>query len=509
MKRLGLFVLVFVLLLSTVVFATPKDILVIGTREDVRMLDPAVTFDNQDWRVTYPCYDRLVKYKGSSTEVEPSVAESWSANEDGTVWTFKLKKGIKFDDGTPLDARAVKFTFERLKKIGKGPSDYFTEIKEIKILGDYEVQFVLEYPYAPFIYTLATNAASILNPNIIKHEENGDLAQKWLATHIDGSGPFRLKEWVKDEKIVLEAKDNYWGEKPKLKEVIIKVIKESTDQRMALERGDIDIADGILVDQLDKLSKNPDVVIRKYPSQLCNYVYINNQKKPLDNKLVRQALNYAVDYQGIIDFVLKGNGIQMRGPIPKGMWGHSEDVFQYTYNPKKAKELLKKAGYAKGLELEIMYSSVQPTWEEEVLILQSNFSDIGVKLNIRKLANPTMREKVDKGQFDLCMGRWSPDFADPSMFMNYWFDSSKWGLAGNRSFYKNDEVDKLIREALKIPDQKKREELYKKAQDIIMEDAPYILLYQTMSIIPMRKEVKNFIYNPMLERMYNFESIYK
>ena len=125
------------------------------------------------------------------------------------------------------------------------------------------------------------------------------------------------------------------------------------------------------------------------------------------------------------------------------------------------------------------------------------------------MANPAMRDLVDKGDFELCLGAWSPDFADPYMFMNFWFDSKLWGLPGNRSFYKNDKVDTLIRKAAIVSDQAERTKLYYQAQDIIMQDAPYIFLYQVQTIVPMRKNVQGYIYNPMLESMYNFENIYK
>ncbi|MFO7560986.1 MAG: ABC transporter substrate-binding protein, partial [Desulfobacterales bacterium] len=146
------------------------------------------------------------------------------------------------------------------------------------------------------------------------------------------------------ERCVLSAKENYWGPKPKVKRVIIRFMRESSDQRMALESGDIDIAEGILIDQIPALEKNPNIVVRRYPSQLVEYVYLNCQKPKLQNNLVRQALNYAVDYPGIITHVLGGNGVQMRGPVPKGMWGHKADARQFERDVAKAKDLLKKAG---------------------------------------------------------------------------------------------------------------------------------------------------------------------
>ena len=140
-------------------------------------------------------------------------------------------------------------------------------------------------------------------------------------------------------------------------------------------------------------------------------------------------------------------------------------------------------------------------------ILQSNFADIGVKLKLELLANPTLRDKIDRGDFELCLGIWSPDYADPSMFMNFWFDSKNFGLPGNRAFYKNEKVDELIRKALTLSSQQDRTKLYADATKIIMDEAPYIFLHQTQTIVPMRKNVKGYVFNPMLESMYNLEAI--
>lgn len=511
MKRCLLLILVF-MGLCLPAQAADKDTLVVGVTSDIHTLDPGVSSDNYDWRQIYPCYDRLVQYKTidgvGSTEVEPSVAESWTVSDDGTVWTFSIRKGITFPDGTPLDAEAVRFSFQRTLDIGKGPADNIGAIDKMEVLDPQTLKITLKNPYGPFLQTLATDGASIVNPKVMEHEKDGDLAQAWLAENTNGSGPFILKEWTRGQQCVLEAKPDYWGEKPKLKTVIIRFMAESADRRMALERGDIDIAENILIDQLPALEKNPDIDVKRFPSQLVEYVYVNCQNDKLKDPRVRQALSYAVDYNGIIDYVLQGNGVQMRGPVPKGMWGHKSDAKQYAKDIEKAKALLKEAG-AENLELTLIYSERRATWEQIATIMQANFAEIGVKLNLELMANPTLRDRVDKGDFQLCLGAWSPDFADPYMFMNFWFDSNLFGLPGNRSFYKNDKVDELVRKAAQLSDVAERTTLYNEAQDIIMEDAPYIFLYQVQTIVPMRKNVKGYVYNPMLESMYNFQSIYK
>ena len=507
-------VLFFMMLFCTpLAIAAGPDTLVVGVSSDIHTLDFSVSSDNYDWRQIYPCYDRLVKYKiingKGSTEVEPQAAQSWSVSEDGISWVFNIRKGIHFEDGSILNAEAVKFSFERTLKIGKGPADNISAIKSMRVVDPFTLEIILKNAYGPFLQTLATDAASIVNPKVMIHEKEGDLAQGWLSENTMGSGPFKLTQWTRGQNAVLESKSDYWGGEPKLKKVVIRFMSESSDRRMALERGDIDIAENILIDQIPALEKNKDLVVNRYPSQLVEYVYINNQKPSLNNADVRQALCYAVDYKGIIDYVLQGNGVQMRGPVPKGMWGHKEDLFQHSRDIDKAKALLKKAGVADDLTLTLIYSSRRSSWEQIATILQSNFADIGVTLKLELMANPTLRDRVDKGDFELCLGAWSPDFADPYMFMNFWFDSDRWGLPGNRSFYKNAEVDQLVRKAAATSDQGERTQMYNKAQEIIMAEAPYIFLYQVQTIVPMRKNVKGYVFNPMLESMYNIDAIWK
>lgn len=489
-----------------------SDTLFIGVSSDIHTLDFSVSSDNFDWRQIYPCYDRLVKYKTidgkGSTEVEPMAAESWTVSDDGMVWGFKIRKGITFEDGTALDAAAVKFSFDRTLIIAKGPADNISAIKSMRVVDPYTLEVTLKTPFGPFLQTLASNAACIVNPAVIKHEENGDLAQAWLSEHVMGSGPFKLTEWTRGKRAVLEARPGYWGGTPKLKKVVVCFMPDASERRTALEQGKIDIAEGIHMDQIPALEKNPDIDVQKHASQQVEYVYLNNRKPMLKKADIRQALCYAVNYKGIIDDVLLGNGVQMRGPVPKGMWGHKDDLFQHSRDLDKARALLKKAG-AKNLTLTLIYSTRRAFWEQIATILQQNFADIGVTLKLEVLPNPILRERVDRGDFELCMGAWSPDFADPYMFMNVFFDSDRWGLPGNRSFYKNRKVDKLIRASAAANDQAKRTELYDEAQKIIMKDAPYIFLYQVKTIVPLKKNVKGYVFNPMLESMYNMAAIWK
>lgn len=489
----------------------PKDMLVVGVATDVASIDPAVAMEN--WQVPYYCYERLVQYKMEngkpSTEVEGSLAKSWTVSDDGLTWTFKLNPGHKFDDGTEVDAKAVKFSFDRVKAIKKGPSDYFKLVQSIDAPDAETVVIKLTRPFAPFLQTLAVDSGNIVNPKVMEHEKDGDFGSGYLANHSAGSGPYKVTEFSQGQSIKLAVNEHYAGKAPALKTVVFQIVKDPSAQRLQLEKGDLDIAAGIPMNQLEELKSNQDITIAEAPGMLSSVIYLNNTKAPLDNVKFRQALSYATDYKGIIDGAVKGHGEQLTTPVPKGMWGRDDNAAGYSYDVNKAKELLSQSGVPEGTQLTLLYSDNQPFNETQALMLQNNFKAIGIDLKLEKTAWPTFRERVDKKDFELGMGTWSPDYADPQNYMSYWFDSGYFGLAGNRSFYKNDKVDALLREAESTSDHQKRIQLYQEAQQLVLADAPYLFLFQTNAMVPMRKNVKGFVYNPMLDNMYNFADMSK
>ncbi|HEI2729103.1 TPA: ABC transporter substrate-binding protein [Escherichia coli] len=434
--------------------AVPKDMLVIGKAADPQTLDPAVTIDNNDWTVTYPSYQRLVQYKTDgdkgSTDVEGDLASSWKASDDQKEWTFTLKDNAKFADGTPVTAEAVKLSFERLLKIGQGPAEAFPKDLKIDAPDEHTVKFTLSQPFAPFLYTLANDGASIINPAVLK-EHAADDARGFLAQNTAGSGPFMLKSWQKGQH---------------------------------------------------------KVNVAEYPSLRVTYLYLNNSKAPLNQADLRRAISWSTDYQGMVNGILSGNGKQMRGPIPEGMWGYDATAMQYNHDETKAKAEWDKVT-SKPTSLTFLYSDNDPNWEPIALATQSSLNKLGINVKLEKLANATMRDRVGKGDYDIAIGNWSPDFADPYMFMNYWFESDKKGLPGNRSFYENSEVDKLLRNALATTDQTQRTRDYQQAQKIVIDDAAYVYLFQKNYQLAMNKEVKGFVFNPMLEQVFNINTMSK
>lgn len=488
---------------------TAGQTLTVAIPADVESLDPAITMDNASWKITYPTYERLVDFDGGSTDLTPALATDWSSSDDGTVWTFNLAEGHTFSDGTVVDAAAVKFSFDRVLSINMGPAGNFTEISAVEAPTSTEVRFTLSEPFAGFPSKLAANYGGIVNPKVLDHAEGDDQGQAYLADHTMGSGPYELSEHIKGQSLTLVANENYSGATPSITTAVFQIVVDPSAQRLQLEKGDVDIAEGITKDQIAALAGTADLEIVKEPSLLTDYVYMNvgSGASALKSTEVRQAISYAIDYDGIIAATQNGNAVQMQGPIPLGMAGHDDSLLQYSYDPAKAKDLLASVGSVGPLTL--LYSDNKSWWPSEALAIQANLQDVGIEVVLNKVDYATERALIDAGTFDLALGVWSPDYADPYMFMNFWFDSEFAGLAGNRAFYSNAEVDGLIREAATMTDEAARLDLYQKAQEIVVNDPPYVYLYQTEFLLPMRSNITGFVFNPMLEGIYNLAEMAK
>lgn len=501
-----------VLAAGSAIAETPPDVLVIGKASDPATLDPGVTIDNNDWTVTYPAYQRLVAYDVADgvgqTTVSGQLAESWTVSDDGLVWDFTLRPGNFFSDGAEVTAEAVKFSFDRMISLAQGPSAAFPEGLEIEVTGPFAVRFVLPEAFAPFLYTLANNGAAIVNPAILAHEANGDQAQSWLSANTAGSGAYQLSSWERSQSLVLTPNPHYGGETPALASVEIRIVPEASARRLQLEAGDLDIAESLPVDQTEGLEGVAGVAVRSYPALRVSYLYLNNAAAPFDDVEARRAMLQAIDAEGVIEGIMLDQAQQLVGPIPEGMWGYDAELPAPVYDPAAARAAFEELGVA-GQTLTFALSENDATWPVIALTVQANLAEAGVNVTLESQANASYRERLDRGDFQIAIGNWTPDFADPYMFMNYWFDSANHGLSGNRSFYTNPEVDALIRAAAVATSQEERERLYAEAQEIVVADAAYVYLFQRNSQVPMRDSVEGFVYNPMLDLIYNFASISK
>jgi peptide/nickel transport system substrate-binding protein len=483
-----------------------------ATAEPMVSLDPHQTTANTDYRETYLMYDRLLTYRGSSTTPELMLAKSYDVSPDGLVWTFHLREGVKFHDGTPLDANAVAFSFARAMKIdlSAGMLSGIIDENSVKALDNYTVQFTLMQPYAPFLATLGTQAFSIVSPKVMEHEQGGDLGKAWLSQNEAGSGPFQLKEYVPNEKIVLSAVKDYWGGAPKIDEFTVQIITEGSTQRLMLERGEIDGAEGIPTVALTELKNSTDFHVVEDPSFAITFLILNTQHGPLTDVRVRKALAYAIDYDGIIRDIMFGRAVRLRSSMPAGFPGADESVPLYDYNLDKARALLAEAGYSQGLELNMLIAPFED-WIKIATAIQSDLAKLNIKLNIQQFAWPTYIDKLVAGDHDIAIMGWTPDYSDPNMQSWFFFYSGNAGPGWNFAFYNNTRVDDLLLSGRKELDWNKRLQIYSELQRITVDECPYIWIAQGEGYggIVLRSWVQGYVFNPLNAWLIPADVVYK
>jgi peptide/nickel transport system substrate-binding protein len=488
------------------------DTIVIASDQDPTALDPAVVYDGSD-RVTRLMYESLLGYKGSSTtELEPVLATDYSVSSDGLVYTFNLRHDVTFHDGTPFNAQAVKFSFDRAKKIGKGFAWAYWMIDEVKVVDDDTVEFHLNTAFKPFPYVVANRYASpIVSPSVMSHEVNGDLAEAWLAENAIGTGPYQLVKWTRQQEVDLEAYPKYWRPwtEKNIKHVIYKIVPESSTMRQMLERGEIDTATYPSVEDTIALQKNPDVNVVVAPKGASNFnwfVLFNTRKGLLQDAKVREALAWAFPYDDMVQVAFVGQATQSVGPVPIGTPGHATDLVVYHQDLDKAKQLLAEAGVQAGQTLKITYGNHD--WGNKILdSLTTTLSELGFKVESEALGWTAMFEnmKTQDTAPDIVISDWWDDYPDGVGYLTGVGDWFWWGSGREEKdyFYFNPEVKDLLDKATSEQDDAKRGDLLHQAQQKIVADNPAIWAFDYYAALPFRKNVKGYVYNPYYIYTYN------
>lgn len=469
---------------------TPQQVekkLVVGTTYDPKTLDPALVYDIASAIVVQNVYDSLVGYKPGSTDLAPRLAEKWESNEDASVWIFYLRKNVKFQDGTELTADIVKYSVERAKQLQGPPSFLLDVIDKVEVVDKYTVKFILKYPFAPFASLTTFTIFSPVPPNATNLEENPV-----------GTGPFKLESWKKGEQIVLVANKDYWRGPPKVDKVIIKIYPDPTTLRVALEKGEVDLALGIQPQDVEALSKNPNIKMASIEGLVIEWLGLNQRREPFNNTLLRKAINYAIDYDYILNVLLRGTATRLYGPLPPAVFGYDPEVekYGYKYNPELAKKLLADAGYPEGRglrEFELIISSAERAERKDVAaVIQRCLKEIGVNVKIIDLDWPSFLDRLFNYDFDMYMVDWFPDYVDPDDWITPLFSSQGLNIDG----YNNTLVDELALKARQTTNPGERAEIYKQLQRIIVEDAPWVFLYVPKLYVFMQNNVEGFTLYP-------------
>ena len=482
--------------------STTPQVLVFGRGGDSVALDPGIVTDGESFKVTQNLFETLLNFGEQDTTIKPGLAKDWEVSDDGLTYTFELEEGVKFHDGTDFNAEAVIENVNRWKAGNKEQFYYFNSmfkaegadiITDVKADGDYTVIFTLSRPQAPFLKNLAMSPFGIASPTAF--EKDGDK----FGQNPVGTGPFKFVEWRPNETITIEKFEDYWQEGlPKLDRVIFQVFQDNTARLNALIAGEIDLADGINPSDGKTVEGNSALQLIERPSMNIGYLGLTNTRPPFDNKLVRQAVNYAIDKQAIVDAFFEGRAQVAANPMPPSISGYNEDIDPYPFDPEKAKALLAEAGYD-GKEIELWAMPVarpyMPDAAKVAEVIKKNLEDVGIPSKIVTFEWATYLEKAKNGEADAFMLGWTGDNGDADNFIYTLLDKDNIG-SNNYAYYSNDEVHDLLIAAQSETDEAKRNDLYKKAQEIIHEEAPWVPLAHSTPLLAAKAGVEGFKPHP-------------
>ncbi len=479
--------------------------------EPVLDWDPSVEFSN-GIVVMNNIYETLLRYDPAENKIIPVLATAYTKSPDGLTWTFHLRKGVKFHDGTEMKADAVKFSIERTKKINKGAAYIWDPVQQINVKDDYTVEFKLSYAAPLDLIASCGYAAFIMSPKVAGQPED------WFAKGNDaGTGPYKVQSTKRGEEVVLTRFAEYWRgwEGNHFDKVIIKKVPETASRRQLVEKGEADVTIELPYEDVEALKNNPNVEVLTAPAFQNLFFCLNTEKAPLNNKLVRQALSYAFPYDDVVKYAMGNYATQARGPIPHGHWGHGDDLFQYKHDLVKAKELLARAGYPNGgFKLLLTYMSGDEAEKKAVELYKAELAKLNINLEVRGMPWESQWElaksKDPNQRQDILVMYWWVDYASPYSWLRSIFHSEE-DILFNLNYYKNPAFDKLIDEANARSgiDRAGAEKMFIDAQKILVEDAPAIFAYDKKYVWIYNKHFKGLKSNAAYPNTIFFYDTYR
>jgi peptide/nickel transport system substrate-binding protein len=469
--------------------------LIIAELSDAQSLDPHGSNDVSSSNVQSNIYETLV-IRDAKGELAPGLAESWTQIND-TTFEFKLREGVKFHDGEAFNAEAVKKSFDRVldEKVASPRAHLYEMVTDVKVVNEYTVQFVTEYPFSPLLAHLTHNGGGIISPKSIDADYaaiTGDtLAGSVIGTAPVGTGPFKFDSWTPGTELKLVKNTDYWGTAASVDSVTFKVIPESQTRVAELQSGNAHIIGAVEPSQVANVNSFPDASVLDTATSSLTYIGFNTNKEPFNNVKVRQAISKAIDRATLIDGIYEGFGIPAISPLSPGIFGYTEDVTSMEYNLEEAKALLAEAGYADGFKTTI-WTNDNPARQNVAIVLQQGLKELGIEVEIEVLEWGAYLEKTAAGEHDMFILGWSNATGDADYGLYALFHSSQHGDPGNRAFYTNKEVDELLDAGRREVDQNKRLGIYQEAIQLISDDSPVAFVLHPSSLVGVSKKVSGF-----------------
>jgi len=482
---------------------TPPGVLIVGQVAEPQALDPHAVTAVNDFRILMNLYDGLVRYAPGTLEVEPALATSWDISEDGTVYTFTLREGVSFHDGSPFNAEAVAFNFERMLNddhpyhdTGPFPlSFFFSAVDQVEAVDDMTVRFTLNAPYAPFLSNLAYPTGLIVSPAAVR-EHGGDFGR-----NPSGTGAFVFEEWRANEAVVVTANPDYWGGAPALEAVVFRPITDANTRVAEMLAGGIDLMVEVPPVSLSEFQGDAFIVEEQAGPHVW-FLILNAREGPFADVRVRQAANYAVNKEQIVNDVLEGTAAVAAGPTPPAFaWAYNDDLDPYPYDPERARALLAETG-TETPEITFYVTEGGSGMLDPVAMgtaIQADLEAVGFDVTIETYEWNTFLGRVNpglEGEADMAEMAWMTN--DPDTLPYLALRTDAWPDQGgfNSGYYSNPEVDALLEEARTATDQERRAELYREMQVIVHEDAPWVFVANWVQNAVTSDRVENFALEP-------------
>jgi peptide/nickel transport system substrate-binding protein len=472
--------------------AAPAGTLRIALSTPPGPLDPAIAPSPEQLAPIMGAYEHLIDSHG-----QPCLAQSWRHDANGRVWTFRIAPGHRFDDAAVVDAPAVKFSLDRVMKLGRGPaSDLLDTVERVDAPDAATLRIVLKAPTPRLLSILSSPAAYIVNPAVARHAVGNDLGAAWLATRSAGSGPYRLADGGGTGTYVLERNPYWSGAAPWFSRVLYRVVADPTVRAISVSRGESDVAFLMPSQTLKRLSNDAGVRIVSTPVFAFQSLAFNLQRPVFRDVRLRQAVAEAIDTKGIVEDIRGGRALRFAGPLAPGMSGADPSLYSIRYDPAAAADLARTSGLKPGTRVTLIYPGVSPETDTVAQYIQAVAAPLGLRVRLERLSIPAYLDRVQRGAYDLVLMSYVCNYADPSSILNFWFDPAKAGVS-NPARYNNPQVTRLIARSAVEVDPVRRANLNRDIIQRVNADLPYVYLQQTKVTTVVRRDISGFSSDPV------------